>query len=96
MLGERVERHDFLKSLDCAPSGIIFGQISNGDIDSLKQELLGIIAKKVKRSSLSVAEEANPDPSPPNRHQVVDLSVYSEPVYGLLDSGAIPNVMSDK
>ncbi len=32
---------------------------------------------------------------PPNPHQVVKLAVYSEPVFGLLDSGAIPNVMSD-
>ncbi len=30
---------------------------------------------------------------PPNRHQFVQLAVYSEPVFGLLASEAIPNVM---
>ena len=31
---------------------------------------------------------------PPNRLLVTSLTVHSEPVYALLDSGAIPNVMS--
>lgn len=30
---------------------------------------------------------------PPHWHQLVSLTVYSEPLYQLLDSGAIPNVM---
>ena len=96
VLGDRVERYDFLKSLACAPAGITFGQIANGDVDNVKKELQKIIAKKVKRTSVNVAGEGDRGPSPPNRHQVVELAVYSEAVYGLLDSGAIPNVMSDK
>ena len=96
VLGERVERNDFLKSLACAPAGITFGQIANGDVDSVKKELQMIIAQKVKRTSVNVAGEGDRSPSLTNRHQVVELEVYSEAVYGLLDSGAVPNVMSDK
>ena len=82
VLGERVERYDFLKSLACAPAGITFGQIANGDVDNVKKELQKIIAKKVKRTSVNIAGEDNWRPSPPNRHQVVDLAVYSEAAYG--------------
>ena len=44
---------------------------------------------------MNVSSEGNRGPSPPKRHQVVELEVCSEAVYGLLDSGAIPNAMSD-
>ena len=36
----------------------------------MNKELHRIIAEKVKKSSVNVAEEANLDPSPKNRHQV--------------------------
>ena len=96
VLGERVERYDFLKSLVCAPARITIGQIANGDVGNVKKELQKIIAKKLKRTSVNVAGEGDRGPSPPSRHQVVELAVYSEAVYGLLDSGATPNVMSVK
>ena len=96
ILGERVERYNFLKSLACAPAGITFGQIANEGVDNVKKELQRIFAKKVKRTSVNATGEGNRHPSKPNHHQVVKLAVFSEAVYGLLDSGAIPNVMSDK
>ena len=96
VLDERVERYDFLKSLVCAPTRIKIGQIANGDVYNKKKELQKIIAKKLKRTSVNVAGEGDWGPSPPNRRQVVELAVYSEAVYGLLDSGATPNVMSVK
>ena len=55
VLGERVERYGFLKSLACAPAGITFGQIANGDVDNVKKELQKIIAKKVKRTSVNMS-----------------------------------------
>ena len=96
VIGERVERYDLLKSLACAPAGIKFGEIANGDVGNVKKDLQKIIAKKMARTSVNVAGEDDHDPSPPNRHQVVELAVYSEAVYGLLDSGDIQNVMPDK
>ena len=94
-LGERAERYDFLNSLARAPAGITFGQFANGDVDKVRKELQKIIAKKVTRSVVNVTSEDGQRQVPPNLHQFVRLSVYSEPVYGLLDSGAIANVMSD-
>ena len=96
VLGERFEWFDFLKSFACAPAGITFEQIANGDVDKAKKELQKIISRKARRTSVNVAGEDDRGPSPPNRHQVVDLALYSEAVYGLLDSGAITNVMSDR
>ena len=95
VLGERVERYDFGKSLASTAAGITFGQTANGDVDYVKKELQKIIPKKAKRTSMNIAGEGERGTSPQNSHQVVELAVYSEAVYGLLDSGAIPNVMSD-
>ena len=90
VLEERVKRYDFFKSLVCAPGGITIGQMSNGDIDNVKKELPKIISKKVKRSSVNVANEADRGSSPPNRHQVVELAAYYESVYAFLDSRKYP------
>lgn len=57
MIRERVERYRFLKSLMCAPDGINFEQIANGDVDGDRKELLKIIEKKMKRTSIHVAGE---------------------------------------
>lgn len=43
---------------------------------------------------MNVADEEDDEHNPPSRHQLVQLTVYSEPVYALLDSGATPDVMS--
>ena len=85
MLGKRDERYNFLKSLAYAPARITFGQIACGNVDGVKKELKKIIANKMKRTSVNVAGGSDYDPSPPNCHQVVELEVCSEAVYGLLD-----------
>ena len=93
---ERLERYNSLQSLACAPVGIAFGQKANGDVDNVMSDLQKIITNKVKRTSVNVPGEGNRSPAIPNRHQVLELAVYSEAACILLDSGAIPNVMSDK
>ncbi len=92
-LDDLAERYDFLNSLARAPARISFCHIANGDVDKVRKELRKIIAKKVTRSAVNVASEDGQRKVPPNRHQVVTLLGYSEPVYGRLDSGAISNVM---
>ena len=62
----------------------------------MKKDLLKVTAKNVKKNYVNIAGEGDRDPSTPNRHQVVELAVYSEPVYGLLYSGATTIVMLDK
>ncbi len=54
-----------------------------------------IIAKKITTASVNVTSEEKQMKVLPNRNQVVKLAVYSQPVHFLLDSGDIPNVMSD-
>ena len=94
-LGERAERFEFLNGLARAPAEITFGQVANGDIDSIIKQLLSIGAKRRSKSAVDIASEKQKDVLPPNRHQVVQLTVYSESVFALLGSGATSNVISD-
>ena len=50
----------------------------------------------MKRTSVNIAREGDRSPLHPTLHAAVELAVYSEVVHGLLDSGAILNVVSDK
>ena len=95
MLGKRIERSDFLKSLACAPAGITFGQTANRNAHGVRKELQKIIAKKMKRNSVNVADGGHRGPSTQNRHQLVEFAVYSESIYGLSDSRFILNVISE-
>lgn len=64
-------------------------------MDDVRKDLQKVLSGKANKSSLNVAvEEGGEKFAPPKRHQVVRLTVYSEPVYALLDTGAINNVMS--
>lgn len=47
---------------------------------------------KARKTKVNVAVD-DEEFVPPNRHQVVNKSVYSEPAYALLDSCAITDVM---
>ncbi len=53
-----------------------------------------ITAKKVTRSAANATSEDGQLKFPPNLHQIVKLSVYSGPMYGLFDSEAVQIVMS--
>ena len=88
-----------MSSLAQASSGITFGQIARGDVDNVRRDLQKILSGKVRNSAVHVTNEEEDnavDHSPPHRHQVIRVTVYSEPFYALLDSGAMPNVMSMK
>ena len=93
-LGKRVEQYDLLNNLAQAESGITFGQIARGDVDNIRKDLQKVLSGRVKKTPLNVAGEEEEGHVPPNRHQLVLLTVHSEPVYALLDSGAIPDIMS--
>ncbi len=95
-LGERAERYDFLNSLARALARITFRQMANGDIESVGKQFLSIVFDSRNISAVHIASEREKNLLPPNRHQVVQLTVYSEPVFGLLNSGAVPNVMADR
>ena len=91
---KRVEQYDLVTSLAQASAGITFGQIARGDVDDVRKELQEVFSAKGKKKSVNAVGEHGNGFVPPNRHQVVRLTVHSEHVYALLDSGAIPNVMS--
>ena len=88
-LAKRVEQFDLLSSIAQAPVGLTLGQLIRGDADGLKADLRKILAGKVRSPALSLQAT-----TAPHRHQVLRVKVYSEETFALLDSGAIPNVMS--
>lgn len=85
-----------MNSLVQALYGITFGQIARGDVDNVRRELQKIFSGKMRKKLVHVADERkdkDDNSLPQNRHTVVNLPVYCEQVYALVDSGAIPNVM---
>ena len=46
------------------------------------------------KSSINVASDENPRKMSTNRHQLVRLALYLEPMHGILDSGALQIVIS--
>ena len=88
-LGVRVEKFDLLKSLAQALAGLTFGHLARGDADGLKADLRKILAGRVRNTALPMSAD-----SAPHRHQMVLVQEYSQPTYALLDSGALPNIMS--
>lgn len=91
---KRVEQYDLINNLAQASAGITFGQIASGDVDKVLKDLQRVLSGKDRAVSLNVTVEDEDEFLLPDRHMVVRLNAYSEPVYALLDSGAIRNVIS--
>ena len=51
---------------------------------------------RVENTSLNVICDDEKEHVPPNRHRLVLFTVYSEPVYPLLESGSMPDIMSKR
>ena len=86
---KRVEQFDLLTSIAQTPTELTQEQLIRGDADRLKAGLRKVLSGKVLSSALAI----NPSTAP-QRHQVVRIQVYSEDTHALLDSGAIPNIIS--
>ena len=54
VLGECVERYEFLNSLAKAPARIKFGQIANGDVDKVRKELPKISPRRLQSDQLTL------------------------------------------
>lgn len=85
-----------MNSLVQASVGSTFGQIARGYVDDIRRDLQSVFSGKARSSSLNLAGEVEEEFAPPRRQKLDMLTEYSEPVYALVDPGAIPDIMSDR
>lgn len=83
-----------INNLAQASAGITFVQIARGDVDNVRKDLHVVLSGKCKAFPPNVKVENEEEFMTSNRLQAVRLNLYSEPVYDLLDSGAITNAIS--
>ena len=69
--------------------GLTFGQLMRGDADEAKKEIRRLLAGSNTRKSVAAAAKATP-----RRLKVVAVRVFLTDVQALLDTGAVPNLLS--
>ena len=91
-LSSHVGRYSLLTELARAPSGITFGQLVRGDADDAKREMQKLFRSGTRKTKIATVG----DTSFPRRLKLVPVKIYSKEAQALLDSGAIPNLMSSR
>ena len=91
-LQEHVGKYNVISELANAPSGLTFGQLIRGDADVAKKEIGRLFTKQGGRRRV-FAGHAD---MKPRRLRLVTLKVYGTEGEALLDSGAVPNIISPK
>jgi hypothetical protein len=90
-LSNRVEKYDVLNELAQAPAGLTFGQLVRGDAEHAQKTLKKLLAAR----SSSKVSTIDTD-SVPRKLRLVAAEVESKEVLALLDSGAVPDIMSSR
>ena len=84
-----------LNSIAQAPTGLSFGQLLRGDASEARGELQRRFKGKGRSSSVPAIDADDLDEEVILKlHLLARLKVQHEPVFTLIDSGAIPNVLS--
>ena len=88
-LASFVKKYNLLAEFSAAPCGITFGQLLRGDADEARLEL-----RKLIRSTPRNRLFASPVTTAPKRLMLIPIKMQGEYIQALLDSGAVPNLMS--
>ena len=92
---DHVGKYDVLTELSRAPSGLTFGQLIRGDAEEAKVEIRKVLSKTARAGkSAGNSVIAQVGSVHHRRLKVVPVKVYSSITQALLDSGAVPNLMS--
>jgi len=86
-----VKRYNVMEELSLAPCGLSFGQLLRGDAEDAKKML-----KKLLRSDSKLRFMATSIPTEPRRLKLVTATVRGMRIQALLDSGAVPNIISTR
>ena len=85
-------RYSLLTELARATSGITFGQLVRGDADDAKREMQKLFRSDTRKKKIATVG----DTTFPRRLKLVPVKIYSKEAQALLDSGAIPTLMSSR
>ena len=95
-LTEYVGKYNVISELANANTGLTFGQLIRGDGEKAKSDIKRLLARgaRVRRNvTAAVSTSSNVRP---RRLKVVQIRAHGLPSEALLDSGAVPNLISEK
>lgn len=87
-LQEYVGKYDVVSKLANTNFGLTFGQLLRGDVDGATKVMQRLLGKKNMPRGAVVSDLG------PRLLRFVQVKVYGTEVWALLDSGAVPDVMS--
>ena len=87
-------QYDVVNALANTPCGLTFGQLARGDAEAAQTTLRRLLGRAKPKRVLAAGdyEEA---PKPPRKHRKVDGTIRGVEVPIVIDTGAIPNLMSE-
>ena len=89
-LQEHVGKYNVVSELARAPSGLTFGQLVRRDAEAVRREINGLLARKARRRPGFAGHVELRT----RQLRVTTVRVYGTTAHALLDSGAVPNIMS--
>ena len=93
-LSARSSPYDPLRAIAQAPSGLTVGQLLRGDAVTSAKTLRKYFGRSMSAKVAAVGEPGEQEV--PRRHQTLLIGIYGHPVRALFDTGAVPNVMSER
>lgn len=98
VIQQHVGAYDVISQLANAPSGLTFGQLMRGDSKEAEKELRRLFTPLKARAAPRKASKANPAVNPKGDRvlKVVPVQIYGTSTSALLDTGAVPNLISEE
>ena len=91
----RAPPYDVVTALANTPSGLTFGQLARGDADTAKPKICSLLSSPRPRPLLATGPYEEP-PALPRKHRKITGVLRGVEVPIVLDTGAIPNLMSEE
>lgn len=92
---DQVWKYNLLEELARAASGMNFGQLARGDADEAKKKLRRLF-RMSRIHTLGAQENPNSDIGDLRRLKVIPVRVYGTFSQVLLDTGAVPSILSSR
>ena len=90
-------KYDVISELANASTGLTFGQLIRGDGEKAKSEIRRLLTRGTRvRRNVAAAVPGSSLTVRPRRLKVVQIKTFGTDAEALLDSGAVPNLISEK
>ena len=96
-ISDYVGKYDVVSELANASTGLTFGQLIRGDGEKAKSEIRRLLTRGTRvRRNVAAAVPGSSLTVRPRRLKVVQIKTFGTDAEALLDSGAVPNLISEK